>query len=84
MSSGEINLGSLKEILKAIKEGKIEYGDGKEYCFFLDEDGLLVLKKMGEDGEYPYEGIWKFETYQDRGLGITELFLKSLEMEFIY
>jgi len=38
MSSGEINLGSLKEILKAIKEGKIEYGDGKEYCFFLDEE----------------------------------------------
>tara|TARA_R110000772_G_scaffold2410_4_gene8615 strand:- start:79946 stop:80197 length:252 start_codon:yes stop_codon:yes gene_type:complete len=82
MSSGEINLGSLKEILKSIKEGKIEYGDGKEYCFFLDEDGLLILRKMNNEGEYD-KIIWSFETYQSRGLGITELFLKSLEIEFI-
>lgn len=83
MSSKEINLSSLRDILKAIKNGDIEYGDGKEYCFFLDEDGLLILRKMDDEGEYD-ESIWSFETYQDRGLGITELFLKSLEMEFIY
>tara|TARA_R110000772_G_scaffold43995_7_gene101287 strand:+ start:11678 stop:11926 length:249 start_codon:yes stop_codon:yes gene_type:complete len=81
MSSKEINLSSLTEILKSIKDGEIEYGDGKEYCFFLDEDGLLVLKK--KNGEEYDETIWEFETYQHRGLGITELFLKSLEIEFI-
>lgn len=35
--------------------------------------------------ENSYDGdvIWKFETYQSRGLGITELFLKSLDIDFI-
>jgi len=84
---------NLKEILEAIRIKSINYGLNKDYFFILDEDGRLVFlkRKRGEEDSEdqwpsnPYDGetIWSYETYHNRGLGITKEFLRALEIDVL-
>jgi hypothetical protein len=95
----DTTLSSLSGILNSIKTGVIESGIDKDYCFVTDEDGKVFFLKrnrklnaLDDEGEryeqWPvnqYDGVvlWKAETYESRGLAITEQFLNALELEFL-
>jgi len=42
-------LDSLKNIIQAIKDKSIDYGENRQYFLVLDEDGELVLIKRSDD-----------------------------------
>lgn len=78
----KIDLKDFSKILSAIIEKKIDYGQGKTYCFFLTEDKTLHFLKNNKKiksfprNEYDGQEIWSADV--DRNT--TEMFFEALNI----
>lgn len=68
------DLDSLEKIIEAIQKNKINYGNDKDYCFFIDEDGTLTfLKRLPDeyrDADFEEEDLkhWPLNEYDGESL----------------